>query len=474
MARAVKAGKGLRVESDSMGEVAVPAERYWGAQTQRSSENFKIGGAQRFGFTPRFVRAYAVLKKAAAQANGDLKLLDGKIAKAIVRAADEVIAGKLEGNFPLVVWQTGSGTQTNMNLNEVIAGRANELLTGARGGKSPVHPNDHVNKGQSSNDTFPTAMHIAACEAVAKDLLPALADIRKELVKKSKAWAKLVKIGRTHLQDATPLTLGQEFSAFAAQMQFAEACVTQALEAALALPIGGTAVGTGLNTHPKFPALVVKHAAKESGLKFREMENKFFGLAAHDPLVQLSGALKTAAVAACKMANDVRLLGSGPRCGLNELNLPANEPGSSIMPGKVNPTQCEALTMVCCQVIGNDMAVTTGGLQGHLQLNVFKPLIIHNVLQSVQLLADALQSFTAHCLVGLEPNKPQIERHLANSLMLVTALNPVIGYDKAAQVAKKALKDGLSLKDAAVKLGFLDAKAFDAAVRPERMTTPQV
>lgn len=460
-----------RTESDTMGDVTVPADRYWGAQTQRSSENFKIGGA-RFSFTPRFVRAYAVLKKAAAQANGDLKLLDGKLVKAICGAADEVIAGKLDENFPLVVWQTGSGTQTNMNLNEVIAGRANEALTGKRGGKSPVHPNDHVNKGQSSNDTFPTAMHIAACEALAKDVLPALAKLRKELQDKSKAWAKIIKIGRTHLQDATPLTLGQEFGAFAAQVAFAERCVLQALDGALALPIGGTAVGTGLNTHVKFPAMVVKFAAAETGLEFKEMENKFFGLAAHDPLVQVSAALKTAAVAAMKIANDIRLLGSGPRCGLGELNLPANEPGSSIMPGKVNPTQCEALSMVCCQVIGNDAAVTAGGLQGHLQLNVFKPLIIHNVLQSAQLLSDAVESFRAHCLEGLEPNVAQIERHLTNSLMLVTALNPVIGYDKAAQVAKKALKDNMSLKEAAVKLGFLDAKAFDAAVRPEKMISP--
>ncbi len=462
----------VRMESDSMGNVPVPAERYWAAQTQRSSENFRIGGEQRFSFTPRFVKAYAVLKKSAALANGDLKRLDAKLVKAISAAADEVIAGKLDGNFPLVVWQTGSGTQTNMNLNEVIAGRANEMLTGTRGGKTPVHPNDHVNKGQSSNDTFPAAMHLAACDAVAQELLPVLATVQKELNKKVKAWQKIIKIGRTHLQDATPLTLGQEFSAFAAQMAFAESCVKDALNGALALPIGGTAVGTGLNTHVKFPALVTKYCAKELGLKFREMDNKFFGLAAHDPLVQLSASLKTTAVAAMKMANDVRLLGSGPRCGLNELNLPANEPGSSIMPGKVNPTQCEALSMVCCQVIGNDAAVTAGGLQGHLQLNVFKPLIIHNILQSVTLLADALQSFTDNCLVGLEPNKPQIERHLANSLMLVTALNNVIGYDKAAQVAKKALHEDMSLKDAALKLGFLDAKAFDAAVRPEQMISP--
>lgn len=461
----------VRIETDSMGEVAVPAASYWGAQTQRSSENFRIGGA-RFAFTPRFVRGYAVLKKAAALANGELGLLDAKVVKAICAAADEVIAGKLDAHFPLVVWQTGSGTQTNMNLNEVIAGRANEMLTGKKGGKSPIHPNDHVNRGQSSNDTFPTAMHIGACEAVARDLLPSLEKLRKELGKKRKAWEKIIKIGRTHLQDATPLTLGQEFSAFEAQVAFAEGAVRDALAGAYKLPIGGTAVGTGLNTHVKFPALVVKHVKKETGLPFGEMENKFFGLAAHDPLVQLSGAIKTAAVACMKIANDVRLLGSGPRCGIAELNLPANEPGSSIMPGKVNPTQCEALSMVCCQVIGNDVAVSTAGLQGHLQLNVFKPVIIHNILQSVQLLSDAAVSFTDNCVVGLTPNKPVIARHLANSLMLVTALNPVIGYDKAASVAKKALKDNMSLKEAAVALGYLDAKTFDAKVRPEQMTGP--
>jgi fumarate hydratase class II len=461
------------VETDTMGPVEVPAQAYWGAQTQRSSENFRIGGKERFSFTPRFIHAYAVLKKAAAQANAELKLLDAKLAKAIVQAADEIIEGKLEEHFPLVVFQTGSGTQTNMNLNEVIAGRANEILTGTRGGKTPVHPNDHVNKGQSSNDTFPTAMHLAACIATADDLFPVLETFREELERKEKAWKSIVKIGRTHLQDATPLTLGQEFGAFAAQIQFAEITLAEALEGAMALPIGGTAVGTGLNTHVKFPALVVKHASKATGLPFDEMENKFFGLAAHDPLINLSGALKTLAVACMKIANDVRLLGSGPRCGIGELNLPANEPGSSIMPGKVNPTQCEALSMVCCQVIGNDAAVTTGGLQGHLQLNVFKPLIIHNVLQSIQLLADAVESFTTHCVVGLEPNLPQIKRHVENSLMLVTALNPVIGYDKAAQVAKKALKENLSLKEAALKLGFLDAKAFDAAVRPELMVSPE-
>lgn len=462
----------MRVETDTMGEVKVPAESYWGAQTQRSRENFKIGGERRFGFTDDFIAGYAVLKKAAARANGELKLLDATVVRAIAAAADEVIAGRMEGNFPLVVWQTGSGTQTNMNLNEVIAGRANELMGRGRGGKAPVHPNDHVNKGQSSNDTFPTAMHIAAGVSVAKRLLPVVVALRKELEKKAKAWDSVVKIGRTHLQDATPLTLGQEFGAFAAQLAFAEKAVHDAWLGVLPLPIGGTAVGTGLNTHVKFPSLVVKHVRAETRVNFGEMPNKFFGLAAHDPLVHLSAALKTLAVAAMKIANDVRLLGSGPRCGLNELNLPANEPGSSIMPGKVNPTQCEALSMVCCQVIGNDAAVTAGGLQGHLQLNVFKPLIIHNVLQSVGLLSDALESFRAHCVVGLAPNHGQIKRHLENSLMLVTALNPVIGYDKAAQVAKKALKDNMSLKEAALKLGFLDAKAFDAAVRPEKMIAP--
>jgi fumarate hydratase class II len=466
-----------RAESDSMGIVAVPADKYWAAQTQRSKENFLIGGhteeeRARFSFTPMFIAGYAALKQACAHANGQLKLVDVKLVKAISAAADEVRAGKLAGNFPLVVWQTGSGTQTNMNLNEVLAGRANELLTGQRGGKAPVHPNDHVNRGQSSNDTFPTAMHIAAALALHTQALPALKTARVALEKKAKAWEKILKIGRTHLQDATPITLGQEFGAFAAQLAYAEAEVKKALEALLPLPLGGTAVGTGLNTHVKMPALAAKHLSKALGLKFSIMENKFFGLSAHEPLLNASAALRTAAVASLKIANDVRLLGSGPRCGLNELNLPANEPGSSIMPGKVNPTQCEALSMVCCQVIGNDAAVCAGAMQGHLQLNVFKPLIIHNVLQSAQLLADALVSFTDNCVVGLEPNKPQLERHLANSLMLVTALNPVIGYDKAAAVAKKALKENLTLQEACVKLGYLDAKTFAAKVKPENMLHP--
>jgi len=470
--KATKSKANIRTETDSMGPVEVPAEAYWAAQTQRSKENFLIGGEQRYSFPDMFIYGYAAFKQAAAQANAELKLIDAKHAKAIGQAADEVRAGKLAGNFPLVVWQTGSGTQTNMNLNEVLAGRANEILTGVRGGKSPVHPNDCVNRGQSSNDTFPTAMHIAAAMALHTQALPALAVARKALEKKAKQWDAIIKTGRTHLQDATPITLGQEFGAFAAQLAFAESEVKHALQTLLPLPLGGTAVGTGLNTHIKFPALTAKHLAKSLGLKFTIMENKFFGLSAHEPLLTASAALRTAAVAAMKIANDVRLLGSGPRCGLNELNLPANEPGSSIMPGKVNPMQCEALSMVCCQVIGNDAAVTAGALQGHLQLNVFKPLIIHNVLASAQLLSEALISFTENCVVGLEPNLPQIERHLANSLMLVTALNPVIGYDKAAQVAKKALKENLTLEEACVGLGFLDAKTFRAKVKPASMLHP--
>lgn len=460
-----------------MGAVDVPASCYWAAQTQRSKDNFLIGGATeaeraRFTFSPLFIAAYAALKQACAHANASFKLLEPKMAKAISQAADEIQAGALAGNFPLVVWQTGSGTQTNMNLNEVLAGRANELLTGTRGGKAPVHPNDHVNRGQSSNDTFPAAMHLSAALALQTQVLPALKMARTALTKKAKQWEKVLKIGRTHLQDATPITLGQEFGAFAAQLAYAEAEVQKALTALLPLPLGGTAVGTGLNTHVKMPPLAAKYLAKRLGLKFTIMENKFFGLSAHEPLLNASAALRTAAVASLKIANDIRLLGSGPRCGLNELNLPANEPGSSIMPGKVNPTQCEALSMVCCQVIGNDAAVCAGAMQGHLQLNVFKPLIIHNVLQSAQLLADALISFTENCVVGLEPNLPQLERHLANSLMLVTALNPVIGYDKAAQVAKKALKENLTLEEACVKLGYLDAKTFRAKVRPEAMLGP--
>ena len=458
-----------RIETDTMGEVAVPADAYWGAQTQRSSENFRIGGQR---FTRRFIRAYGLLKHAAATVNGQLGLLDAAIVPAVEAGAQRVIDGQMDDQFPLVVWQTGSGTQTNMNFNEVIAGWANESLGKGRGGKSPVHPNDHVNRGQSSNDTFPTAMHIAAAEAVAFDLLPALERLETELDARSKAWREIIKIGRTHLQDATPLTLGQEFSAFVAQVKFARARLEEAYKAVLPLPLGGTAVGTGLNTHVEFAVRTCKEVARLSGLPFTQIDNTFFGLSAHDPLVQLSGSMKTVAVALMKIGNDIRLLGSGPRCGLNELNLPANEPGSSIMPGKVNPTQCEALTMVCAQVIGNDAAVTVGGLQGHLQLNVFKPLIIHNVLQSAQLLTDACHSFSEHCVEGLEPNRAAIEKHLQNSLMLVTSLNPVIGYDKAAKVAKTAFAENKTLKEVAVELGYLTAEDFDTHVRPEDMLGP--
>ncbi|MCP5405108.1 MAG: class II fumarate hydratase [Pseudomonadaceae bacterium] len=460
---------GTRLERDTMGEVAVPANKYWGAQTQRSFENFKIGGET---FPPAFIAAFARVKRAAATANADLGLMDRALTDAICHAADEVAEGKLDGNFPLVVWQTGSGTQTNMNLNEVIANRAIEMLGGTVGSKNPVHPNDHVNKGQSSNDIFPTAMHVAAAEAVYGQLLPALDKLYRSLTEKSEAWRHIVKIGRTHLQDATPLTLGQEFSAFATQVAFAKHRIEEAVSFVLELPVGGTAVGTGLNTHVEFGERVSKELSRLTKLKFKPLANKFFGLAAHDPLVQLSASLKTMAVAGTKIANDIRLLGSGPRCGLGELNLPANEPGSSIMPGKVNPTQCEAYTMVCAQVIGNDTAITVGGMQGHMQLNVFNPLIIYNLLQSIKLLAEASVSFVDNCLDGLEPNLDKIDEHLANSLMLVTALNPIIGYDNAAKVAKHAFAENMTLKQAAMDLGLVDAKTFDKAVRPADMLGP--
>lgn len=460
---------GTRMEKDTMGDVAVPADRYWGAQTQRSLENFKIGGER---FPAPFLAAFARVKYACAIANADLGLLDRSLAKAICTAAEEIMDGKLAEHFPLVVWQTGSGTQTNMNVNEVISNRAIEMLGGQVGSKTPVHPNDHVNKGQSSNDIFPTAMHVAAAEATYQQLIPALDKLYRALTDKSEAWRHIIKIGRTHLQDATPLTLGQEFSAFATQVAFAKHRIEEAVAFVLELPVGGTAVGTGLNTHVEFGERVAKELGRLSKLKFKPLTNKFFGLAAHDPLVQLSASLKTMAVAGSKIANDIRLLGSGPRCGLGELNLPANEPGSSIMPGKVNPTQCEAYTMVCAQVIGNDAAITVGGLQGHLQLNVFNPLIIVNLLQSIKLLADASVSFVDNCLDGLEPNLEQIERHVENSLMLVTSLNPVIGYDNAAKVAKHAFAHNQTLKQAAMELGLVDAKTFDKTVRPQAMLGP--
>lgn len=458
----------FRLEKDSMGDIKVPAASLWGAQTQRSLEHFKIGGDR---FPREMIRALGVLKKAAAMVNVELGLLAKEKGEAIVKAAEEVISGKLDQEFPLVVWQTGSGTQTNMNTNEVIANRAIEIMGGARGTKG-VHPNDDVNKAQSSNDTFPTAMHIAVAERVNGHLLPAFKTLRMGLHKKAEEYKSIVKIGRTHLMDATPLTLGQEFSGYVTQLDQCLLRFERDLAHIYELALGGTAVGTGLNTHPDFAVKAAKAIAKETGLPFVTAPNKFAALASHDPLVQLSGSLKTAACALMKIANDIRLLGSGPRSGIGELNLPANEPGSSIMPGKVNPTQSEAMTMVCAQVVGNDMAVAVGGMNGHFELNVFKPLIVFNVLNSIRLLGDACLSFEEHCVRGIEVNKAQVKRHLDNSLMLVTALNPHIGYDNAAKVAKYAHENDTTLKEAAQKLGLLDPAKFDQLVRPEDMLGP--
>jgi fumarate hydratase class II len=458
----------FRIEKDTMGEVKVPADKYWGAQTQRSRENFKIGGDR---FPREMIRALGVLKKCAALTNSKLGLLDPKKTEMIVKAADEVIKGELDEHFPLVVWQTGSGTQTNMNANEVIANRAMTLM-GVKLPAKDIHPNDDVNKGQSSNDTFPTAMHIAVADRVHNRLLPALEKFHKAMVKKQDEFKDIVKIGRTHLMDATPLTLGQEFSGYATQIKHGIARVKSTLPHLHELAIGGTAVGTGLNTHPQFAVEVAKAISQETGIPFISAENKFEALATHDALVEVSGALKTLAVSLMKIANDIRLLGSGPRSGFGELHLPENEPGSSIMPGKVNPTQSEAMTMVCAQVVGNDVAVSVGGMNGHFELNVFKPVIVFNVLNSIRLLSDALDSFHDNCLVGIEANRGQIKRHVDNSLMLVTALNPHIGYDKAAQIAKTAHKNGTTLKEEAVKLGFLTAEQFDQYVRPETMIGP--
>jgi fumarate hydratase class II len=459
-----------RQESDSLGEVAVDDARYWGAQTQRSLQNFRIGGER---MPAEMVRALGLQKKAAALANRRLGLLPARLARAIIQAADQVIDGTLIDEFPLVVWQTGSGTQSNMNANEVIAGRANEILSGKRGGKTPVHPNDHVNLGQSSNDSFPTAMHIAAAELVAKRTLPALRTLHKALSAKEREFAKLVKIGRTHLQDATPLTLGDEFGAYARQVELGIERVDTALKDVFELAQGGTAVGTGLNSTAGFDAAFGREIARLTRLPFRPARNKFEALAAHDALVQLSGALNTLAVSLMKIANDIRLLGSGPRAGLGELLLPENEPGSSIMPGKVNPTQAEALTMVAAQVMGNHVSVSIAGSNGHLELNVFKPVIIFNVLQSARLLGDAAESFALNCIAGIRADKARLEELLQRSLMLVTALNPQIGYDKASKIARKAHLEGMSLKEAALNLGFLDEKSFDRLVRPETMLAPQ-
>ena len=466
---AAPAAEATRTESDTFGPIAVPAARYWGAQTQRSLENFRIGGER---MPMPVIHAMALIKKAAAAVNTRLGGLDGKIAGAIGAAADEVLAGRMADEFPLVVWQTGSGTQTNMNVNEVLANRANELLGGTRGQKKPVHPNDHVNLSQSSNDTFPTAMHVAAVLEVRQTLVPALKHLQQALTDKADAWSALLKIGRTHLQDATPMTLGQEFSAFAQQVANGIARIEGALPRVQQLAQGGTAVGTGLNAPEGFDTAIAAELAKLTGAPFTTAPNKFEGLAAHDALVELSGALNVLAVSLFKIASDVRLLGSGPRAGLGELQLPENEPGSSIMPGKVNPTQTEALTQVAVQVMGNHTAVTFAGANGHLQLNVFKPVIIYNVLQSIRLLADSAVSFTENCVVGIEPNEQRIGELMGRSLMLVTALAPHIGYDKAAAIAKKAHAEGTTLREAALGLGHVSGPDFDRWVRAEDMIRP--
>ena len=455
-----------RMERDSMGEIAVPVDALWGAQTQRSLEHFAISTER---MPDALLMALARIKRVAARVNADLGLLDAPLAAAIAQAADEVLAGAHSEAFPLSVWQTGSGTQTNMNLNEVLANRASELLGGGRGEDRKVHPNDHVNRGQSSNDIFPTAMHVAACVALTVDLLPALDALHATMQAKAQAWADIVKIGRTHLQDATPLTLGQEASGWAAQLAHARRAIAQTLPPLYELAVGGTAVGTGLNTHPQFGERVAAALATETGLPFGVAANRFAALAAHDALVSAHGALKTLAVALVKIANDVRWLASGPRCGLGELQLPENEPGSSIMPGKVNPTQCEALTMLCAQVMGNDVALSVGGAAGNFELNVFKPLIAHGFLQSVRLLADGMRSFEHHCVQGIAPDRARIASLMAQSLMLVTALNPHIGYDNAARIAKHAHAQGCTLREAALALGLLTAEQFDAWVRPDQM-----
>ncbi|MFN5515172.1 MAG: class II fumarate hydratase [Cyanobacteriota bacterium] len=458
-----------RTETDSLGTIAVPAQAYWGAQTQRSLRYFAIGDDL---MPPEVIRAFGVLKQAAARVNERLGKLDPEKSRLIQQAAAEVAGGELTEQFPLRVWQTGSGTQTNMNVNEVVANRAITLAGGVLGSKDPIHPNDHVNLSQSSNDTFPTAMHMAAAEHLTQGLLPALANLEVALAAKETEFGDIIKIGRTHLMDAVPLTLGQEFSGYGAQLKRHIQQIEQTLPGLLELALGGTAVGTGLNSHPDFPEQVAKEIARLTGLPFVSAPNKFAALASHEALVFASGALKSLATSLMKIANDLRWLGSGPRCGLGELNLPANEPGSSIMPGKVNPTQCEAMTMVCVQVIGNDTAIALAGSQGNFELNVFKPVIIHNFLHSLRLLTDACDCFRQYLVEGLTPNREQIHRHLENSLMLVTALNPYIGYDQAALVAKTAYQEGKTLKEAAVSLGLMTAAEFDQRVRPERMIAP--
>ena len=458
-----------RTETDSFGPLEVPADKYWGAQTQRSLRNFKIGGET---LPPPLVRALGVVKYCAANTNLALDTIDAKLAKAIAAAALEVTEGKLDDHFPLVVWQTGSGTQSNMNANEVVANRAIEMLGGKIGSKDPVHPNDHVNRSQSSNDTFPTAMHIATGEQAVHALLPALQKLRNALNDKTQAWADIIKIGRTHTQDATPVTLGQEFSGYTAMVENGIRRVEQTLPAIYELAQGGTAVGTGLNAKPEFADKFAEEVANFTRLPFTSAPNKFEALGTHDAMVEISGALNTLAVSLFKIANDIRFLGSGPRSGLGELKLPENEPGSSIMPGKVNPTQCEALTMVCTQVMGNHTTCTIAGSQGHFELNVFKPVIAYGVLQSIRLLADASVSFTDNCVTGIEPNLERIANLLERSLMLVTALAPEIGYDKATEIAKAAHKNGTTLREEALRLGYVSGEDFDRLVRPQDMIGP--
>ncbi|MBK8945633.1 MAG: class II fumarate hydratase [Ignavibacteriae bacterium] len=460
----------FRIETDTMGEVQVPVDKYYGAQTARSLMNFKIGGDR---FPREMIRALGILKKAAALVNNELGMLSEEKANLISQAAQEVIDGKLDDHFPLVVWQTGSGTQTNMNANEVISNRAIELSGGIIGSKKPIHPNDDVNKAQSSNDTFPTAMHIAAVEEINRRLIPMVTKLRDALKLKSEEFSEIIKIGRTHLMDAVPLTLGQEFSGYVQQLNYGLDRINGCLPRLSELALGGTAVGTGLNTHIKFAELSAQKISEISGNKFTSAPNKFEALAAHDAIVEASGVLKTLAASLMKIANDIRWLGSGPRCGIGELLLPENEPGSSIMPGKVNPTQSEAMTMVCAQVMGNDTTINIGGSSGNFELNVFKPVIIYNLLQSIRLLADACESFTDHCVVGIEASKINIQKHLTNSLMLVTALNPHVGYDNAAKIAKKAHAENTTLEEAAIALGLLTAEQFKQFVRPENMIGPK-
>ena len=459
----------FRDENDSFGSIKVLNKMLWGAQTQRSLKNFKIGNET---MPDILVRALGIIKFCSAETNLELKIIDKRIGKAIMQASKEVAEGKLNEHFPLVIWQTGSGTQTNMNANEVISNRAIQILGGILGSKSPVHPNDHCNKSQSSNDTFPTAMHIACVETVTKSVIPSLKYLHKELSKKVKLWDKIIKIGRTHLQDATPLSLGQEFSGFQKQIEFGIKRVELALIRLKYLAQGGTAVGTGLNTKKSFSKLFASNVSKFTGINFKTAENKFEAIATHDAMVEMSGMINTVAVSLHKIANDIRLLGSGPRSGLGELNLPENEPGSSIMPGKVNPTQCEALTMVCAQIIGNHTTISFSGSQGHMELNAYKPVILYNLIQSMQLLSDSINSFTTNCLIGITPNKKNIKQLMEKSLMLVTALVPQIGYDNATKVAKLAHKEGLTLKEAAVRYNFISENDFDKIVKPEKMIKP--